>query len=455
MLGSVVLDVAIGMAFVYLLLSLVASVVQEMLSTFMQLRAANLAQALRSLFSGDSFGQGKDLVERIYDHGLVRGLYRDPARDLGSSAVVKAALAAKQDADAALEAAKRAQAADDTNKDKKKDLASKKKQAKRADRNYKASLGKRFLDPVRIWLRRVLRVPSGQPISSVSNQLLLPAYIPSATFSQTLIDIVNTDKGQGAEAMEAITKRLRDICVENPNNKACEALLALSLRAEGKVEKFQHDIENWYNAAMDRASGWYKKYTQGILLAIGLVLAILFNVDTIRVARSLWTDRDVRQGMVDAASQYVKNHPNVTTADGQKAQSETSFNETALRQNLQQTAQEFQEVADSSLLPVGWKRGTWTVRRNNLIQHTRQSIWNGLKRSVDVDTWQLLLGWILTAAAISLGAPFWFDTLNKFMVVRGTVKPAEKSAPEGTKDRAPAPSVGAAGGAAVGGTDAR
>jgi len=46
-----------------------------------------------------------------------------------------------------------------------------------------------------------------------------------------------------------------------------------------------------------------------------------------------------------------------------------------------------------------------------------------------------LLGWLLTAGAISLGAPFWFDLLNKFMVIRSTVKPFEKSQPEGSEDR--------------------
>src|SRR5438309_7462043 len=81
MFGSVVLDVAIGMAFVYLLLSLIASVVQEMLAAFMQLRAANLERGLRSLFSGDSFSTEMDLVNSIYDHGLVRGLYSDPLKD--------------------------------------------------------------------------------------------------------------------------------------------------------------------------------------------------------------------------------------------------------------------------------------------------------------------------------------------------------------------------------------
>jgi hypothetical protein len=45
-----------------------------------------------------------------------------------------------------------------------------------------------------------------------------------------------------------------------------------------------------------------------------------------------------------------------------------------------------------------------------------------------------LLGWLLTALAISLGAPFWFDLLNKFIVIRSAVKPHEKSPEEGSKD---------------------
>ena len=48
---------------------------------------------------------------------------------------------------------------------------------------------------------------------------------------------------------------------------------------------------------------------------------------------------------------------------------------------------------------------------------------------------QMLLGWFLTAIAVSLGAPFWFDILNKFMVVRSTVKPREKSHEEPSKDK--------------------
>ena len=45
------------------------------------------------------------------------------------------------------------------------------------------------------------------------------------------------------------------------------------------------------------------------------------------------------------------------------------------------------------------------------------------------------MGILLTGFAISQGAPFWFDLLNKFMVVRSTVKPTEKSQEQPSKDR--------------------
>ena len=46
-----------------------------------------------------------------------------------------------------------------------------------------------------------------------------------------------------------------------------------------------------------------------------------------------------------------------------------------------------------------------------------------------------ILGWLITGFAISFGAPFWFDLLNRMMVVRSTVKPDEKSPDESSKDK--------------------
>jgi hypothetical protein len=410
MFGSVVLDVAIGMAFVYLLLSLIASVVQEMLSTFMQLRPANLLRGVRSLFSGDSLW-GEDLVDSLYGHGLIRGLFADPEEDLKERQP-----AAANDANFAQPVAP----ADST-------------------QSWKPSYPHR-LDSVRYWLRGWLGIKPEKNVRSVSNQLLLPAYIPSRTFALALMDILNRNKATGSELMQSITQSLAEHHWIYKENKVGEALYALAVHANGDIKTFQKSIENWYGDSMDRASSWYKRYTQTILLFIGFGLAVMFNVSTVRVAQTLWFDRDTRMAMANAADQYAKAHPNPPGAEQKNNPSSTPGD---LAKKLQESAEAFDTATSSALLPVGWK-------------HSASEYWNSICASLDKFSWSkawwepfdirflhamsVLAGWLMTAIAISLGAPFWFDILNKIMVVRGTIKPQEKSQEEGSKDKAPAAS---------------
>jgi hypothetical protein len=76
-------------------------------------------------------------------------------------------------------------------------------------------------------------------------------------------------------------------------------------------------------------------------------------------------------------------------------------------------------------LPIGW-----TTKTNpEGTQPDSRQLWG-----LSPGRWILrVLGWLITALALSLGAPFWFDLLNKFMVVRATVKPKEKSPDEPSK----------------------
>jgi hypothetical protein len=370
MFGSVVLDVAIGMAFVYLLMSLIASAVQEMLSAFMQLRAANLERGLRSLFSGDSLNSKMDLVNSIYNHGLVRGLYLDPPRD------TKGLLA-----------------------------------------EFRMPL-----DGLRIWLRKVIGISPTMPITVVQNQLLLPAYIPSRVFAKTMIDILNANKETGEVAMRSITRALADHHWTFRDNKAAEALYALALDAGGNIATFEQNLEQWYNDAMDRVSGWYKRYTQRVLVVIGLVLAVLFNVSSVKVARTLWLDRDTRQAMVNAADSYMKDHPapvpkQIAATDANPA----GYDE--LKEHLQKNVNAFNDVTTATLLPVGWKHPS-SYYLDFFKTHPKDASLSAIV---------FVAGWLVTAFAISFGAPFWFDTLNKFMVVRSTVKPQEKSKTETAK----------------------
>ncbi len=78
--SSAILDVAIGIAFVYLFLSLICSVVNEGIAAIFSLRSKNLVAGIDSLFSGTKMADGRDLVGAIYAHGLIRGLYKEPAK---------------------------------------------------------------------------------------------------------------------------------------------------------------------------------------------------------------------------------------------------------------------------------------------------------------------------------------------------------------------------------------
>jgi hypothetical protein len=375
MFGSFILDVAIGMVFIYLLLSLVASGVNEILASIVQSRAANLERGLRSLFSGDSISAGAlSLVDDIYNHGLIRGLYPDPVKDLGDN----------------------------------------------------SPLG--WVSKLRLWLQKLVGMASTKTIVGVNNPLLLPSYIPARTFALAMIDILNKDKFNGKTAIQNIEDFLSSHRQQFAKNKAVEALLTLAIDAkydakkeEEKLQRFQANLENWYNDAMDRVSGWYKRYTQRVLLIVGLVLAIAFNVNSISIAHLLWVDRDIRDGMVSAATDYLKDHPNPPTANGQPAEPTT---EKALVERMESSVNAVNEVTTKYLLPVGWR-------------HSRSDYakwWSENPSRMALEALVVLAGWLITAGALSLGASFWFDMLNKIMVVRNTVKPQEKSQTDPSKD---------------------
>jgi hypothetical protein len=405
MFGSFILDVAIGMVFIYLLLSLVASGVNEILASIIQSRAANLERGLRSLLSGDSIAGG-GLVDLLYGHGLIRGLYPDPAKDLGNNS------------------------------------------------------GPNWWSRRRLWLQRFVGMAPGKAIAAINNPLLLPSYIPARTFAMAMIDILSKNPIAGKAPLESIEQLLATAAAD-PQNKAAEALLTLVNDAKNDVQKtgeqlqrFQKNLEDWYNDAMDRVSGWYKLYTQKVLLIVGLILAIVFNVNSISIAHLLWVDRDIRDGMVSAATDYLKQHPDAPVSaktqngaqaqTGAQAQNETqtqtgaqsqsgvqaqngadqSISEQALIARMESSVKAVDAVTTKYMLPVGWR-----YTPSEYLTWWQKNTCDMLLRALIV-----LVGWLITAGALSLGASFWFDMLNKIMVIRNTVKPQEKSPAEGSKD---------------------
>jgi len=212
----------------------------------------------------------------------------------------------------------------------------------------------------------------------------LPSYIPSRNFALAIMSVV-TSKDPG-NIQSAVGK------IESP--KVRNALTAMLELAGNDAQKFRDSIENWFNSTMDRVSGWYKRRSQLIIFVLGFSAAAVININSVSIANNLWIHKAERDAMVSAAQGYLATHP---AKDGAPTGQDSS-----LKANI--------EGIESYGLPIGWK-----VPLPN-------------------DTSGSLLGWLITAFAVSLGAPFWFDVLNKFIVIRSTVKPHEKSQEETSKN---------------------
>jgi len=74
MFGLHVLDIALGLIFVYLLLSIICTTVNEMIAGWLRLRAKNLAEGIENLLRDEKI---KDLKAEFYSHPLIKSLSKE------------------------------------------------------------------------------------------------------------------------------------------------------------------------------------------------------------------------------------------------------------------------------------------------------------------------------------------------------------------------------------------
>jgi hypothetical protein len=227
----------------------------------------------------------------------------------------------------------------------------------------------------------------------------LPSYIPAELFATTLLDLIRSG-ALGRTSVSQGARQLEELISEIGNPGLQRALVALLRESEGDLKSFKTNIENWFNSAMDRVSGWYKRYTQYCLLGLAMLCAVICNVDSIHILQVLSTDPKIRQSLVDEAARAKK-------PESGPAPSGTPTLVTDWKGLNAQV-----EELDSLSLPIGW--------------NSSQTDYFGRQ-------WLfVIVGWLLTALAGSLGAPFWFDTLNRIMNIRGSGKVPDQ--PQGAKD---------------------
>jgi len=203
-----------------------------------------------------------------------------------------------------------------------------------------------------------------------------PSYIPSRTFALTLLDLVSPTTSGTDRTLDDLK-----LGIEKLPTSLQVTFRVLLDEAGHDIETFKRQLEIWFNNTMERVSGWYKRKTQAVQLVLAVIIVAVGNIDSVRIARSLsGINSPLRDSIKAAAQSFVEQ--NLQQGDAEKQLSNAT------------------EAIGNLALPIGW-----------------------VKAGFEPST---ILGWLITALAASLGAPFWFDLLNRFVNVRASGKAPEE-----------------------------
>lgn len=307
-----------------------------------------------------------------------------------------------------------------------------------------------------------------------------PSYIPARTFSLALWNMATAAAEGTPGTVAGVTKDIRllrstittlpsDVLPDNLKG----ALVTLIDEAGGNFDKARSNVEHWYDDAMDRVAGKFKRRTHWILIGLGFVLSLVMNVDSINIVKVLSHNSELRASVVAAAETYAKAPlpgttpapaatptPTVTATPGAPATPVATTATTTVSTPAPTptpTVEEQFAVASERInnirgklnelgLPIGW---AFAPDKEKYYKDEEKKQFDQARYDRDLKDYAAdprhipnsgeaptkLLGLLLTAFAVSQGAPFWFDLLNKIIVIRSTVKPHEKSREQPSKDR--------------------
>jgi hypothetical protein len=234
------LDVAIGLIFLYLTLSLVCTSANEAIATAVGLRARFLQLGILNLLSAAprTTDAGIAIARAFYANPLIQTMIR-PSRGPDPS-----------------------------------------------------------IDPTAVtrWWRRP-PYPSYLP-----SRAFVAAITDIAAQAEARLAEVDSDEANKArQRLEQLSDDFEKGLAAIPNEALSGALLALYRGAGRDVGRFGLELARWFDDSMERVSGWYKRRVRLILLAIATLAVVLVNADSLTSARVLWRDDATRAAVVKQA----------------------------------------------------------------------------------------------------------------------------------------------------------
>jgi hypothetical protein len=205
-----------------------------------------------------------------------------------------------------------------------------------------------------------------------------------------MLDLVNQKKG--TYSLDSLKDSIGESDLPDDFKRK---LLQSIAEAKNGLEDVRRDIEVWFNDSMERISGTYKKKAQKILVIISLAVVSLLNVDSIQIIQYLYNH--------PAESEALANRIEESIQDLDPSENKTSEDSLSQEEKIDLKINELKGIQaslESTNVPLGWQEGDGKF-----------SLGEGFRK---------ILGLLFSAVAGIVGAPFWFQTLNKLVNLRGS-----------------------------------
>lgn len=231
-----------------------------------------------------------------------------------------------------------------------------------------------------------------------------PSYVSAQNFASAVLHVLRGDaSGRWGTDLASRVGAL-------PPGPLRDALQTILQEAQGDPVQVKVGIERWFEHAMDRLSGEYKRFSQAATFLVGLALAVAYNVDAVAIAQRLYVDPILRDAIVKQATEYVDAVPQKAAGAPPARAASALATEADAQERFDETLEAAEQARRKLLeaIPFVATREKDYLSREYFGRHPAAPI-----------------GWLFTAIAGMLGAPFWFELLQKLVNLRGAgPKPA-------------------------------